>query len=365
MLEAEGLRSRVECDLRERVALGATRCELLRGLEEALTCRLSVLGPDGGTDDELISCLIAPGTEILGTLQSDIPVSAESPELTECLRYGARVIGIELVREQAARETRWSLEADLLTELIEAGGTFPERLLQRARHAGFDLALPWHILLVASGDRPVSMDLVAAARRPASSAERSMSCVLSDQLAIAVCGEPSNARDDKLRYMHRVARGVGVPVRIGVSSGATDFARGFRQARAAMRLATCSAEPGTVFYGDLGSLRFLVNGPNEDELVSMVNTHIGPLASHDRMHHGELLHTLRVYLSEGGNRRRTAERCHVHQSTIRYRLRRIRELLDCDLADADVRFDLMLSLKVFELLQTVEPETPGRALQIA
>src|SRR3712207_7611048 len=39
-----------------------------------------------------------------------------------------------------------------------------------------------------------------------------------------------------------------------------------------------------------------------------------------------------------------SERCHVHLSTIKYRLRRICALLDCDLADADVRFDLTLAL---------------------
>lgn len=365
MLEAEDLRSRVERELGERVAQGATRDELITALERALACRLWVLSPDGDADDETMSCLIVPGTEILGRLQSDIPVSAERPEVTDCLSYGARVIGIELVREQTALETRWSLAADLLTELVEAGDTIPEHLAQRARHAGFDLTCQWHVLLLTSDANPENPELLAAARRPASTGERSMSCVLDGHLAVAVCDEPTNAWNDKLHYLHRIARGVGLSIRVGVSSAVTDFQRGARQAQAAMRLALCSADAGTVFHDDLGSLRFLLNGPNEIELISMVKTHLGPVAEHDRRHQGELLQTLRVYLSEGGNRRRAAERCHVHQSTIKYRLRRVRELLDCDLADANVRFDLMLSLKVFELLRAVESESPRRALQAA
>lgn len=133
----------------------------------------------------------------------------------------------------------------------------------------------------------------------------------------------------------------------------TDFACGVRQAEAALRLATCSPQERTVYHEDLGSLRFLVNATNEVELASLVTTQVGRLADYDRERHSDLLETLRVFLDEGGNRRRAAERCHVHMSTLKYRLRQIRELLDCDLTDANVRFDLMPALKVLELLRAV------------
>jgi DNA-binding PucR family transcriptional regulator len=167
-------------------------------------------------------------------------------------------------------------------------------------------------------------------------------------------------------FAHRVARGLGVAVRAGVSSAVADFACGVRQAEAALRLATCGPQTSTMYHEDLGSLRFLLDAPNQHELVSLVETRVGPLVEHDRERQTDLLHTLRVFLDEGGNRRRTAERCYVHQSTIKYRLRRIRELLDCDLGDADVRFDLMLALKVLELLRAADADpTTRRVLQAA
>jgi PucR C-terminal helix-turn-helix domain/GGDEF-like domain len=367
MLEQESLRARMESDLGELVACGATRGELVEALEAALACRLGVLGADEPGDDGAMSCPIVPGTEVLGLLQSDVPLALATAGLAECLEYGARIIGIELVRERAALETRWSLEADLLIELVEAGDGVSEGLVQRARHAGFDLARRWHVVLLEIAGGPAPSELVAAARRPASASERSMSCVLGARLAVAVCDEPDDAREAKLRHLHRVARGLGVVVHVGVSSPVGDFACGVRQAEAALRLATCGAETSTVYHKDLGSLRFLLNAPNQLELVSLVKTRIGPLAEHDHERQTELLQTLRVFLDEGGNRRRAAERCHVHQSTIKYRLRRIRELLDCDLADAHVRFDLMLALKVLELIGAVDagPTTTRRVLQPA
>ena len=245
-----------------------------------------------------------------------------------------------------------------MTELIEADDEIPERLAQRAHHTGFDLTRGWHLLLLEAQDS-LPPELLAAARRPAIAGERAMSCLLGKRLAVAVCDHPADVRDAKLRDLHRVARGLGCDLRIGVSSPVTNFARGARQAEAALRLANCGAETTTMYHKDLGSLRFLLNAPNEVELMSLVETQIGPLAEHDRERQSYLLETLRVFLDEGGNRRRAAERCHVHESTIKYRMRRIRELLGCDLANADVRFDLMLALKVLALLRVVDRRSDG------
>jgi hypothetical protein len=362
MSEHESLRARVECELGELVARGATRDELVAALEAALACRLWVLSGDDAVNEQAIGYPIVPGTEVLGWLQSDVPVALATAELADCLVYAGRIIGIELIRERAALETRWSFEADLLTELVEAGDTIPERLEQRAQHASFDLSSRWHVLLLAIDDSSASSEMLAAARRPALASERSMICELGERLAVAVCEEPAEGREAKLRYLHRVARGLGVDMRVGVSSAVTDFACGVRQAEAALRLATCGPPTSTMFHEDLGSLRFLLNAPNQVELMSLVSTHIGPLAEHDRERQGELLDTLRVYLHEGGNRRRAAERCNVHQSTIKYRLHRIRELLGCDLTDANVRFDLMLSLKILDLLRPVHADPITRRI---
>jgi len=361
VLECEGLQARVEVELAELVARGASCDELIAAMEDAIGCRIWVADSDEDALETRLSHVIRPGTEVLGSLQSDVPLTDATAEVSECLQYGARVVGIELVRERAARETRWSLEADLLTELIEADDHIPERLTQRARHAGFDLSMGWHLFLIKADGGLSPSDLLAAARRPAIEGERSMTCLLGERLAVAICDHPSEARDVKLSHLGRVARGLGCSPNIGVSSPVTNFARGARQAEAALRLASCAAEPGTMFHEDLGSLRFLVDAPNTDELMSLVEAQIGPLAAHDRKRQTYLLQTLQVFLDEGGNRRRAAERCHVHESTIKYRMRRIRELLGCDLASADVRFDLMLALKVFALLQPVGADPTARA----
>jgi sugar diacid utilization regulator len=344
LAQGEDLRTRVERELTALVAAGASGAGLVAALADTMGCQVWI--DDADASQAGVSAPIMPGAELLGVLRTDIEDADD--ERAACLDYAARVIGIELVRERAERETRWSLEADLLTELVGAAGTITESLRQRAEHAGFDLGRSWHVLLL---EVPVGRppdEVVAAARRPAISGERAMTCLLDERLAVAVCDEPRGARDAKVNDLHRIARGVGAPLRIGVSSPVTDFAAGLRQARSALCLQGASK---TTYHDDMGSLRFLVDAPNRGELLGLVDEQIGPLARHDREHQAYLLETLEVYLDEGGNRRRTAERCHVHASTIKYRMRRIRELLGRDLSDADVRFDLMLALKILAVLK--------------
>lgn len=185
ILEHEGPRTRVADLLGGLVERGAPYGA---ALEAALGCRLRVLGGDELADKRDMALPIVPRTDLLGWLQSDVPVAEATTELAECLEYGARVIGIELVRKRAAREARWSFEAELLAELIAAGGTISDHLQQRARHAGFDLTRRWRILLLdIDGGSPPPVGLVVGARRSAIAGERSMSCSLAERLAVAVC----------------------------------------------------------------------------------------------------------------------------------------------------------------------------------
>ena len=356
LLTHGSLQAQVAQDLAELVASRAGCQDLVSALEVALGCRVWIGSSDETASEDTLSIPIAPGTEVLGYLRSDLPVWEADQERHLCLEYGARVLGIELFRERVALETRWNFEADLLTELLDAGERIPERLQQRAHHSGFDLQLPWSILVIESSEtKTLPVELFAAARRPTVIGERAMTCLMKDQLIVAVCAHSADARDSKLRQLRQVARGLGISVRIGVSSTAPDLASGMRQALGALRIATCSAGANpTVYHQDLGILGFLLDTPDTTELVAWVSKCIGPLIAHDRQRDGELMHTLRIFLEEGGNGRRAAEQCHVHQSTIKYRMSRIRDLLGSDLTDAEVRFNLMLALKMHELLQTVD-----------
>ena len=68
--------------------------------------------------------------------------------------------------------------------------------------------------------------------------------------------------------------------------------------------------------------------------------------AHDAEHNGAYASTLRAFLDCFGDVPRAAERISVHPNTFRYRMRRIVELFDLDLADPNERVVLELQLRL-------------------
>jgi DNA-binding PucR family transcriptional regulator len=88
-----------------------------------------------------------------------------------------------------------------------------------------------------------------------------------------------------------------------------------------------------------------------DEIVTMVGAderlidpRVRDLQAHDPM----LVQTLRAYLDSFGDVAAAAQRLHVHPNTVRYRVRRIEQLLSASLADPEVRLVLSLGLRAAE-----------------
>lgn len=79
------------------------------------------------------------------------------------------------------------------------------------------------------------------------------------------------------------------------------------------------------------------------------NPHRGAVAelrAHDATQGTAYEATMRAWLQERGDPARTAARLGVHENTVRYRMRRMAELTDLHLDDADKRFAMMIELAI-------------------
>ncbi|WP_255309375.1 PucR family transcriptional regulator, partial [Mycobacterium malmoense] len=86
-----------------------------------------------------------------------------------------------------------------------------------------------------------------------------------------------------------------------------------------------------------------------DEILTMVGREqrlVDPRIADLRAREPALAETLRVYLDSFGDVGAAARSLHVHPNTVRYRVRRIEELLSTSLADPDVRLLFSLGLRV-------------------
>ena len=82
---------------------------------------------------------------------------------------------------------------------------------------------------------------------------------------------------------------------------------------------------------------------------------LGPLIDYDSVHGTPLVLTLSEYLDRGGNYEASAQALSVYRSTLKYRLRRIRQVSGYDLSLPDVQFNRQVATHAWRTLQVLRP----------
>lgn len=106
---------------------------------------------------------------------------------------------------------------------------------------------------------------------------------------------------------------------------------------------------GFLSFNGLGSYAVLHNLHDHDTSRLFIREYLNPLIECGSDKTRDLLNTLHVYLQVNGNMKDTANGLHIHVNTLKYRLGKIKELLHLNIDDAEVRFNLMLAYKLYDL----------------
>jgi sugar diacid utilization regulator/putative methionine-R-sulfoxide reductase with GAF domain len=310
-------------------------------------------------DAETLVVPIAAGEKNLGQI---VIVADQLSELQIlALDHGATVIALELLKQRAARDVELRLRGELLEELLETSGPIPPAVAERAERLQVDIAGPRRILaLEAEGGRIDYGELLSIVRAKAG---RRLHALDGSVLAVKRGGKVimaiTEVRPDLeasiIADIREAVEAREAKLAVGVSRLADDFGAARREATACLRLAQRGGGPdGVVQSDDLGPLRFVLGSTDLTHADEMVRQQLGPLIDHDAEKKSPLLPTLRAYLDADGHQPTAAAACFIHISTLKYRLKKIRDLLDSDLADPEARFQLRLAFRLRDLLAALE-----------
>ncbi|MDQ7093734.1 helix-turn-helix domain-containing protein [Desulfosporosinus sp. PR] len=129
----------------------------------------------------------------------------------------------------------------------------------------------------------------------------------------------------------------------------THFFRSYQEAKVALELEEMMDNPNNVaFFSDLGVARILFNH-DQSELAEFYQETLGELAEYDLKHSNDLLTTLEKYIANRCELRATADALFLHPNTLRYRLKKVEEILDTDLENTETKLDIMVALKIKRL----------------
>lgn len=359
--------SRVETILGRQVPERFTRILEERGVFKALyrSDEPIDVAPMPGPGNALprVALAIRAGDEILGSIW----VAVHSPltgERSQALQESAKVVALHLLRLRAGADVERRLRADLVATALEAGPGAPAALarLGLADQACVVLALAsaeapdegptaTHARMIAEQERitdAFSMHLSAVYPRSAAT--------LVGEVAYAIVGvrrDQADAEQRAVRVATEFLERIGGNRRllVGVGSVALDNAALVRSragADRALRVLRLGTSPVSVARIDDVHVDALLV-----EVADLANARgdkpTGPVArlmEYDARRRTCLVETLQAWLDAFGDVAAASSAVYTHPNTFRYRLRRLAEVGDIDLADPNARFAAMLELRL-------------------
>ncbi|WP_018330230.1 PucR family transcriptional regulator [Actinomycetospora chiangmaiensis] len=312
---------------------------------------------------------------------ADEPLGSLRVGAVHALGLATSALTLHLLHRRHLARTELRLRHDLVeTVLLECPPDDLEaevdRRVGRASTLDHDLTGPHRVLAVRPrhGRWPEGGTVGDLMEHVARRLEMSFLGTLQGQTAVLVCGTPGPWRDaegaatppwsdrggghgggrngsevawqvvhDAFSEVLQDAPAIGVG---GFVERPEHLPRSYREAMQALAVCTRGADRrDLVPFEHLGIYRLLATTESRREATAFVEDWLGALLAYDAERHAGLVHTLGVYLDKGGNYDATAAALHIHRSTLRYRLGRIRELSGHDLADVETRLTLHVAVR--------------------
>lgn len=133
-----------------------------------------------------------------------------------------------------------------------------------------------------------------------------------------------------------------------LKTGYTAISDGYHKAVMALKVARMH-KTEYKSYDDMGIYKLLVQLEDNPVLTEMYNETLKPLEEFDTANNTDYMQTLKCYLENNSSVQEVAKNTFVHRNTVNYKLRRIKEILGCELNYED-KLRLMLAFFIREFL---------------
>lgn len=303
------------------------------------------------------------------------PPDEPVPEFTTVIAsFAQKLLTLEVVKSRHEQETLARMRANMLSDLV-TGLASPKSLRARAAHFGVDTSAEFIL---------VACDVVGLERKTSRNVQSEASTYgLKSEFAdrvdaffllrkVPVLSMLSSDGVSALAQVGTVPRGAlrgmaedlrdwmdeGFPRRefhIGVSQlrrGIGEVARAHAEAVEAVHAAT--REPDRVLlFSELGPTSSILFGLGGRKLRTVSEEGLAPLLQHDSAKGDHMVETLQAYIRADRDVQEASARLHVHPNTLRYRLRKIEEILGTSLESTRTIADLYLAFRAGSVLSTL------------
>jgi sugar diacid utilization regulator len=323
-------------------------------LRDRLLARIVAAASPVRDGNRLISAALLGGTPIAVLALNDPQRTAGDTERV-AIEHASTVLAMEVARLQSMAETESRLRTGLVLDLVAGDGIDEPGVLDRAQALGYDLGRPHRVAVVEGAPADGEADRFFRAVSRAVTQVKAGSLLaprLRDVVVLADTQPPwEEFRKLVIAALHGGRCRVGVGGRCAELDG---FARSYQEAVAALRVQKAVGGPDQVIvFDDLGVYKVLMTANETFAMERFVEEWLRPLIDYDSARGTQLVLTLTEYLDCGGNYDASAKALSVHRNTLKYRLRRIREVSGHNLGHPGTQFNLQLATRAWRTLQAL------------
>ncbi|MEU7282671.1 PucR family transcriptional regulator [Streptomyces sp. NPDC045431] len=301
----------------------------------------------GGTDDRVELQSLGTGRRVRGALA----VGTGAP-LGTAERYAVHsaiaLLTLTTERSRSLQAAEQRLGAAVLRMML-AGQPDHARAVAGDLYGGI-LDAPFRLLIAEpAGDRDPGAEpaLTTLAETLETAAARTGETVLTvpegEERLVVLAADGGAVAAACDAYAEKEAEEAGLVIGLSAPTGPTAAASAYKQAEQALSVARRRGR-ALVEHEELaaGSVLPLLA---DDAVRAFADGLLRALHEHDATGRGDLVASLRAWLSRHGQWDAAAADLGVHRHTLRYRMRRVEEILGRSLDDPDARMELWLALK--------------------
>lgn len=123
----------------------------------------------------------------------------------------------------------------------------------------------------------------------------------------------------------------------------------FFEAKNAHIYALLNKKREPVFWREIGTFGLICTMADSETARFLIDSRLSRILEHDEKHNTNLFETLSILEEENWNLASTAKKLFFHYNTVKYRYYKINKILESDLQDNGVRFEISLALKLYSV----------------
>lgn len=303
---------------------------------------------------------VSTGSMHHGYLVAVSASAAFDEEVEMMLQQAAMVAALNVSKDLAVGAVARRFETAAIHGLL--AGTEKEIEEIALRSDAFEWELDRPLLVLAARHESVALRPADRVRREhdvgawlsaVRSVDRHAAAGMLGRNLVAICGAEDRPAERAAAVGEKLLSATRTEFQIGVSgtvAGVQSLPQAYRHARMALEFGLQAPGTGSVVaYDSMGLFMLLDAIPDRQKLQSFVDETLGPvlsLADHER---DDMLDTLRVLLATRMNIAESSRVLRYHYNTLRYRIRKLEQLLGPFSEDTELELRIAVALNILQM----------------